>query len=222
MRANPIKAKSERCRKKFLRFFPLGFQDENYQSLERGYKQKARELWKVLLNRKIFFILLKEKNFYEIAKRAIRIEAKTNLLFSFEKMAIRDAVATPLGARLFAEGLAEFLWSKQNTIEKYSKWAQTLAALPRKQTRLLTWPLLTIFGFLADPKKYIFFKPTVTRIAAAKYGFPLNYHAPFSIETLAGLLEMVKVLKKDLADLHPRDLIDIQSFIWVQGSAEYD
>jgi hypothetical protein len=29
-------------------------------------------------------------------------------------------------------------------------------------------------------------------------------------------------VRADLADLGPRDMIDLQSFIWVAGSAEYD
>jgi hypothetical protein len=28
-------------------------------------------------------------------------------------------------------------------------------------------------------------------------------------------------VRRDLRDLRPRDLIDIQSFLWVQGSDEY-
>lgn len=44
-----------------------------------------------------------------IARTAIAIESRTNLLFSFEKMALRDAVATNDGARIFADGLFGFL-----------------------------------------------------------------------------------------------------------------
>jgi hypothetical protein len=29
-------------------------------------------------------------------------------------------------------------------------------------------------------------------------------------------------VKRDTRDLRPRDMIDVQSFIWVQGSEEYD
>jgi len=29
-------------------------------------------------------------------------------------------------------------------------------------------------------------------------------------------------VRRDLRDLRPRDMIDIQSFLWVQGSSEYD
>jgi hypothetical protein len=214
-------AKAETCRKKFLRFFPEGFQDSKYEHWERDYKFRAHEMWKELLNRPLYEILLQEKNFNEIAKRAINIEAKTNFLFSFEKMALRDAVATPQGAQIFAEGLANFLWSKKQITQRYLEWAQAISKLPRKQTRVLTWPILSVFGFIAVPKKYIFFKPMVTRIAATKYGFELNYRPPFCVETLESLLEFVDTLKRELADMHPRDMIDIQSFIWVQGSSEY-
>ena len=39
--------------------------------------------------------------------------------------------------------------------------------------------------------------------------------------TYGDVLAFAKQVKRDLADLEPRDLIDIQSFLWVQGSDEY-
>lgn len=89
--------------------------------------------------------------FEQVAAEAVRIESRTNLLFSFEKMALRDAVRTRAGARLFAEGLYE---------------------LPRS-------------------------------------------------EIYAGVIRLASLVRRDLHDLRPRDMIDIQSFLWVQGSDEY-
>ncbi|MGI8897948.1 MAG: hypothetical protein ACR2IB_06085 [Pyrinomonadaceae bacterium] len=43
-----------------------------------------------------------------------------------------------------------------------------------------------------------------------------------SWETYASLLEFAAIVQRDLRDLRPRDMIDIQSFIWVQGSNEYE
>ena len=40
--------------------------------------------------------------------------------------------------------------------------------------------------------------------------------------TYSSLLELARILTTDLRDLKPRDMIDIQSFIWVQGSDEYE
>src|SRR5690348_434425 len=81
-----------RCRRKFLRFFPRGFRDEKYLSWERDYKYHAHEQWETELGRDTFASLLDEGRHAEAAARAVRIESRTNLLFSFEKMALRDAV----------------------------------------------------------------------------------------------------------------------------------
>lgn len=43
-----------------------------------------------------------------------------------------------------------------------------------------------------------------------------------SLETYLSFLAFVKALRKDLEILKPKDLIDIQSFIWVMGSSEYE
>jgi hypothetical protein len=36
------------------------------------------------------------------------------------------------------------------------------------------------------------------------------------------MLNFARVVRRDLRDLKPRDMIDIQSFLWVQGSDEYE
>ena len=36
------------------------------------------------------------------------------------------------------------------------------------------------------------------------------------------MLSFAETVRRDLRDLEPRDMIDIQSFLWVQGSEEYD
>lgn len=209
------------CRRKFLRFFPKGFRDETYLAWERDYKWTAHEQWDVALDQKTFRSLLRQKNFTEIAARAVRIESRTNLLFSFEKMALRDAVKSPAGASAFATGLYDFLHGAGSDEPKFDRWCETIAALPRKQTRVLTWPLVTIFGFIARPDTHIFLKPNVTRIAARKYGFEFQYQSKPNWNTYASLREFAETVRRDLRDLRPRDLIDLQSFIWVQGSDEY-
>ena len=50
--------------------------------------------------------------FSEIASLAVKIEARTNLLFSFEKMAFRDAVRSASGAETFASSLYDFLYGR--------------------------------------------------------------------------------------------------------------
>jgi hypothetical protein len=93
--------------------------------------------------------------------------------------------------------------------------------LPRRQTRVLTWTTATVFGFIAQPEKQIFLKPNVTRTAANAYGFDFKYNSRPSWEIYANLLEFAETIRDDQNDLQPRDMIDLQSFIWVIGSDEY-
>ena len=210
-----------RCRRKFLRYFPNGFRDETYIAWERAYKWTAHEKWNIALGRDQFRALIERGQFKELAARATRIEGRTNLLFSFEKMALRDAVRTTAGARRFAEGLYTFLHEGGDAERKFGDWCEVLGSLPRKQTRVLTWPLATVFGFIAGPATHMFLKPNVTRIAARAIGLEFEYRSQPNWSTYASLLNIAAVVRRDLRDLRPRDMIDLQSFLWVQGSDEY-
>ena len=210
-----------RCRRKFLRFFPLGFRDEKYLSWERDYKYDAHEQWETDLGRETFGALLQAGQLAEVATRAVRIESRTNLLFSFEKMALRDAVKSASGANAFSTALYHFLHSEGEPERKFNDWCNAVANLPRRQTRVLTWPLLTVFAFLAQPKRHVFLKPNVTRAAADAYGFPFRYESRPNYATYDSLLRFARTIRRDLRDLRPRDMIDLQSFMWVQGSDEY-
>ncbi|MDQ6894356.1 MAG: hypothetical protein M3167_16965 [Acidobacteriota bacterium] len=213
---------SARCRRRFLRFFPGGFRDETYLDWERNYKEEAHRAWLEALNPVRYRSLLAGKKFEEIALEAVRIESRTNLLFSFEKMALRDAVRTPAGAAAFSKGLYEFLHGRGNPSNRFERWCETVGGLPRRQTRVLTWPVVTVFGFLARPEEHTFLKPTATKKAAERCGYDFEYVSRPNRVTYASLLGLAARLRRELADLNPRDMIDIQSYIWVAGSDEYD
>jgi hypothetical protein len=209
------------CRRKFLHYFPGGFRDETYLDWERDYKWSAHRAWVAALDADTYRSRLRAGEHTEIAKTAIRIESRTNLLFSFEKMALRDAVSTPDGAAMFAEGLFDWLHGPGSEEKRFEQWCETVEALPRRQTRVRTWPVVTVFGFLARPRVHFFLKPTVTRAALDACGLELTYRSRPSWETYGELLDAVKSVRRELADLKPRDMIDLQSFLWVQGSDEY-
>jgi hypothetical protein len=211
-----------RCRKKFLRFFPDAFRDETYLDWERDYKVAAHRRFCEELGTSELRRLIAEGRHAEAASRAVRVEGRTHLLFSFEKMALRDAVRSPEGARAFAQGLLDFAYGRDALADRFDRWCGVLDRLPRRSSRVLTWPVATVFGFLADPDEHFYFKPTVTRRAARAYGVELPYASRPSAEVYGSVLSFAERVRRDLRDLGPGDLIDIQSFLWVQGSEEYD
>ena len=128
-------ANRERCRRKFLKFFPDGFKDETYIDWERDYKEDAHHRWNDMLNQDELRSLIRSGDHPEAARRAVTIESRTNLLFSFEKMAMRDAVKSRAGAKSFVEGLYEFLHGSDSLESRFNRWVDVVAGLPRKQTR---------------------------------------------------------------------------------------
>lgn len=211
----------ERARRKFLKVFPAGFRDETYLDFERNYKWDAHERWSAQLGEDTFRALVRKKKFADIASTAISIESRTNLLFSFEKMALRDAVRSPAGAESFALALFDLLHGQGSLEVRFGQWVSAIARLPRRKTRVLTWPLVTVFGFIAQPRTHFFLKPTVTREAAHRLDRALPYASRPSWTLYKALLDFAAAVRADIRDLRPRDMIDIQSFLWVQGSDEY-
>ena len=213
----------EACRRKFLSLFPGGFQDETYLDWERDYKWEAHRLWVEQIGGKAELrSKLDAGRHDEIAATAVRIESGRALLFSFEKMALRDAVVrSDKGAVQFAEGLYDWLHGPGGERDRFERWLDVVRELPRKQTRVATWPVITVFGMIARPRVHCYLKPLTTRRAAEAYGFDFDYSSRPSWDTYSSLLELCRIVRADIADLKPRDQIDVQSYLWVQGSDEY-
>jgi hypothetical protein len=210
-----------KCIRKFNYYFKGGFKDTKYFEWERSYKLEAHSEFNDQLNEEKFRDLLNKRKYSQIAQTAARVESRTNLLFSFEKMAFRDAIKTSAGAKSFATGLFDYLYEKSPLQERFEKFAEVISSLPRKQTRVFTWPLMTVFGFIGNPKEHIFLKPRVTQKAAEKYKFDFEYNSKPDFKTYRSLLLFAAQIKKDTRTMSPKDYIDLQSFIWVMGSDEY-
>jgi hypothetical protein len=121
-----------------------------------------------------------------------------------------------------SEAIDLSLHGRASEERRFERWCETVAGLPRRQTRVLTWPIVTVFGFVAHPDRHIFLKPNVTRVAAREYDFDFQYASRPNWSTYASLLDFAARVLRDQRDLGPRDMIDLQSFIWVQGSDEYE
>src|ERR1700710_1017288 len=201
----------DRAKRKFLRKFPGGFRDETYLAWERNYKWDAHLEWEDHLNASAFKAKLRAGAYQEIAARAVKIESGRSLLFSFEKMALRDAVREEAGAKMFSEGLFKFLHGDGPLEQRFLNWVAAVDRLPRKQTRVLTWPLITVFGFIAQPQQHIFLKPNTTREAARKIGIPFDYSSRPNWHTYSNYLKLAASVQRAIREMHPRDMIDIQS-----------
>jgi len=195
----------------FLKIFPNGFEDADYLNRERNYKVAARELLLEMLNEQMFKELLTRRNFDEIARRALQVVNKTNLIFPNEKMGLKDGLKSPEHIQLFAERLFDLLYGPGEFRERFKGFAECL-----EEIEAAKWTTMTYFLFLAFPEEHMFLKPEIAKQAAALTKAELNYRSGLNWLTYSCLLDFAKYLKDELdgMEMNPRDMIDVQSFMW--------
>ena len=198
------------ARSKFLKFFPNGFHSDGFRSQERSYKVAAKEK----LDAAAPLTEPKEGNgFGEALLSAYRA---TNMLSPFEKTKLQDVFRGD-DSDAVVRALARF--TTDNDAASLSRLATLL-----KPYDSAKWTVVTYIPYLWRPETHMFLKPEATKDFATRVGHPLAsiYQAPLSYEVYASLLDLVAQTEKELADLNPRDHIDIQSFIWVVGKYPED
>jgi hypothetical protein len=78
---------------------------------------------------------------------------------------------------------------------------------------------------LACPGEHIFLKPEVTQLAAEILSYDIRYEPRVNWATYERVLGLAAEIKARLSalgqeELVPKDMIDVQSFIWVVGNYE--
>ncbi|KDA00718.1 hypothetical protein [Hyphomonas oceanitis] len=191
---------------RFKRLFPGGFESEEFDMHERDYKDTARRM--ILSELPLEAALLGEADI-EAALRAFRA---TNLLSPFEKVRLQDLFRGEQGAK-FLQGAAQF--TRGDRTQGLARMKQ--AAEPHDVGK---WTTYTYLPYFWNPETEIFLKPEVSKDFATRVGHPFQtiYSAQADIAVYNSLLDLGKHAWTELADLQPRDNIDIQSFIWVVGA----
>jgi len=210
------------ARSYFLKLYShLGFEDHGYLEEERNYKVDASDLLHELLGEQEFTRLLSEDDFDEIVKRALQVVNKTNLIFPNEKMALKDGLKSSEHIHLFAERLFNLLYKGGEFKKHFEAFADCLVEIGADK-----WTTATYFPFLAYPDEHMFLKPEITKHAAELVKAELNYKSDLNWLTYSCLLDFARYLKQELISmgLPPRDMIDVQSFMWciAPGKSEPD
>jgi hypothetical protein len=202
-------------KQEFLNQFAEGFHGKKYQLKERDYKVEAHELARKLLCRTNFEKALTSKDFVELSENARRVMRATNLVFANEQMSFSDGLKTLHFQKQFITTLYDLLYGDGGLERRFTSFCAALGEIGSAK-----WTVATYFPFIMYPAEYMFMKPVVTSKAADICAFELNYKPELNWLTYDKLLTFSQYLKKELSDLRPRDMIDIQSFIWCTGEGQ--
>jgi hypothetical protein len=212
------------AKRRFREIFPGGFSDPTYLSWERSYKWAAHLAWERELGRSRFHALIQARSFAEIARCVARFygRSKLNMLALYEWMALREALDSRRGAQLLAPALFDLLHGPGSFGARLEAFAAVLDHAPQRLTRLAKWPIVTLFPFISQPGRHLIVKPRLIKRAADRLGFEIPYQARPNAKTYAAVIDAANRLKSALASWRPRDFIDVQGFLWVTSSDEYE
>lgn len=194
---------------RFLELFPQGFYGSRYLEEERNYKIKAHELAASALAEMELQELLSSGKYDEVCKRALRVTNSTNLIFPNEKMSLKGGLSSAASQRCFATTLNALLYSSSPFETRFLQFSQALQEIGAAK-----WTVASYFPFFVAPNDHMFIKPSVTQKAAEMSAFEINYRPELNWLTYKSVLDFAHYLRDALVDLKPRDMIDVQSFIW--------
>jgi hypothetical protein len=205
----------EEAVKRFLSRFPKGFRDPEYLASERDYKMAAHEIFANGLPVAERAKLLRKGEIANLVDRLQYIESRTNLLYPTEKARLRDGLKDHQAAARFIGALFALLDAPSVNEGMFEAYARAVESLPAPGGRVASWPVATIFPFLAQPERHMFLKPEGTKAAAQRLGINLFYKPQVNWRTYSQVLELGRTIKEELAPYGCRDMVDAQSFIWV-------
>jgi hypothetical protein len=188
-----------------MQFFPNGFHSLGYTNAERNYRVEAKQR---LDETAPVEQAIRVSGFGEAVLAVFRA---TNLLSPFEKVRLQD-VLRGSAADEFIRAAAHFaLGEKEPALS-----AMERALRPHESAK---WTVATYLPFLWRPEEHMFLKPEATKDFATRVGhrFALDYEPRLDLSVYESLLDLASRTTIELAELRPRDRIDVQSFIWVVG-----
>lgn len=197
----------DELRAKFVKHFPDGFADARYLEMERNYKDKVREDLNAAVT------LEQALNADAALCEAAQVAFGTNMLTRFENARVREVLKNSEGSA-FLRACAQVARGDHKALT-----AIDAAVRPHGAP---SWTIATFLPSLWAPDDNMFLRITATRQVAAwlGHGFDARYTPALNAETYADLLSLAADIRGHLADMTPRDLIDVQSFIWVVSDYE--
>lgn len=193
----------------FRRWIGGGFDHPKYFEWEREYKDKAVALAAKLLSSEELERQLNEGDYHGIITAHKKIVNATNLISRFEKAKL---ASIPEGQyENCARALCSLLHGEEQFDSRFDKVVDVFA-----QHGVATWPTCTYALFFLRPHEQFIVKPLFVKRAAEALGYELGYKAFPDAATYRRVRQFTGYVAEKLSerDMPPRDMIDVQSFIW--------
>jgi hypothetical protein len=201
----------------FLRFFDGGFDSDDFQKKERGYKEDVADILKGKLGKDAFEAMLREGHYAEVCEIAKQVLQSTNLAHPIEKAKFVAGIENIANQERFANALYDLLHGSGEMEGRFAMFCGLLSEMGANK-----WTITTYYQFLASDGKWMFMKPSIMKRMADSLKIALNYKAEPNWLTYSKLQELADRVDVELRNrgLNPRSRIDMQGFIWASIGIE--
>ncbi|MDX1662530.1 MAG: AAA family ATPase [Candidatus Promineifilaceae bacterium] len=190
-----------------------GFDHPPFVADEVQPKQQTVEKARELLSESALMRLLTAWRYDELIDRLEQLGRDSNLLWN--RVPQQGDLAILYHPRLeraeFGLQMRQLLYGRALTaqrVQQFSRYASR-QGLPNR------WPFPTYFLFLTHPERELFIRPQIARWFLQFVGLANRYTPYPNGDLYATLLEQALALRSGLAPFGPRDMVDVQSFLWV-------
>lgn len=199
---------------RFMENYPDGFEDASFIKATRETNALGHKFCAQLLSQEELSRLIEEGCFEAVCDRARHVESTANLLTKSERKMLSEALETPACQKLFSIALADLLYGTETEEARFKHFLRTLGIL-----HLNKWPFATLFSFIRHPQQYAFVKPSAIQKAAKALCWRINYKPEPNWKTYDAIIRLYSYVRTNLLEegMMPRDLSDVQSFIWLIG-----
>jgi hypothetical protein len=196
---------------RFMVKYPNGFEDADFIKNARETNLRGQKMCAQLLSQEELSRLIGEGSFDAVCDRARHVEMSANLLTKSERKVLHEAIELPACQKLFSLALAELLYGTEAEEARFKHFLRTLGIL-----ELNKWPFATLFSFLRHPQQSAYIKPSAIQNAAKALCWRINYKPEPNWKTYDAVARLYSYVRTNLLEegLMPRDLIDVQAFIW--------
>lgn len=200
--------------KQFLENFPDGLKGKMLKHYEINYKRDAHNYCVEELDKKSLKESLDQEDYDTLATKIKRLYSKTNLLASFEMMDLNDAFKKDKAKKELSHAFYHLLYGDAPLQKRFNDTVKIFESYKMDKWTTISYPL-----FIRFPKEYLFVKPSMTKEAAENRGFDIQYSSKVNWSTYKRILDFgedlfVRLSQSDNEMLHPKDMIDVQTFMW--------
>ena len=195
----------------FKHEFPGGFQDERFIKKERKYKVEAHEAALELLDEGKLTELLAAERYGEVCIRAKDTMKRVNVVDWRESQPLWSGLSDHGGREeTFAKRLHALLYGQRSEQHRFEAFASLMEELSVPK-----WPICTFWRWIVFPNEEVFVKPASVKAAADAWSYDLGYSPGPSWAVYRRIRDFCHHVREELADLEPRDFIDVQTFMWL-------